>query len=438
MAAIDTNILRRRQWIAGSLKDMFIGQMPEPAVHAGPGAIGQIGTVAASLGCRKMLVVSDSVLSGLGLVAKVERGLAAAGVDSLVFDRVEPNVPSHLVEEGLEMYKSFRCDGIVAVGGGSPMDCAKLIGACVCNPKKPLGKLAGTGFTVANRDKTLMAAYPPLIAVPTTAGTGSETSVAAVFLHDGLKKIVTDPVLVPRVAVLDPDVTLSLPKHITAATGMDALTHAVESYLSTWANARSRQYSLRAVDRIGRSLLACYHHGDDRRAREQMLWASFEAGVGFTNVSVGYVHAIAHTLGAFFGVPHGAANAAVLPHVLDFYLANGCDEAMSELAVAIGAVTPYADRNGAERRALAASFISTVRAMNDEMGIVPMISAMTTADVERVTTRALAEAHGAGGAWEVRDVGYPVPAFMTYADCEKVVRALLPGGVGSEGIKSKI
>jgi alcohol dehydrogenase len=111
-----------------------------------------------------------------------------------------------------------------------------------CSPKKPLGKLAGTGFTVANRDKTLMAAYPPLIAVPTTAGTGSETSVAAVFLHDGLKKIVTDPVLVPRVAVLDPDVTLSLPKHITAATGMDALTHAVESYLSTWANARSRQY----------------------------------------------------------------------------------------------------------------------------------------------------------------------------------------------------
>lgn len=136
-----------------------------------------------------------------------------------------------------------------------------------------------------------------------------------------------------------------------------------------------------------------------------MLLASFEAGLAFTNVSVGYVHAIAHTLGAFFGVPHGAANAAVLPHVLDFYLANGCEEAISELAVAIGAATPYADRTGDERRSIAPLFISTVRALNAEMRIETTVPAMTAEDVDRVVHRALSEAHGGGGAWEVRDVG---------------------------------
>jgi len=433
MAAVNTTILRRRQWMAGSLKGLFIGKFPEPLVRTGSGQVAQIGDAAAHQGCHTVLVVSDEVLAGLGLVATVCDGLAAAGVKAVIFAKVLPNVPADLIEEGTALYRSAGCDGIVAVGGGSPMDCAKLIGACICNPHKPLSKFVGKGFTVANKDAALRAAYPPLIAVPTTAGTGSETSVAAVFLQDGLKRLVTDPVMVPKVAILDPDVTLSLPQHVTAATGMDALTHAIESYVSTWSDAKSRQYSLRSVDRIGRSLLACFYRGDDKRAREDMLLASFEAGLAFTNVSVGYVHAIAHTLGAFFGVPHGAANAAVLPHVLDFYVESGlCDEALADLALALGAATRYAERTAADRRELGPVLVQAVRTLNGEMGIESTVAKMAPQDVDRVVKRALDEAHGGGMTWELRDVGYPVPAFMTYADCEKIVRALLPTTAASK------
>ena len=211
--------------------------------------------------------------------------------------------------------------------------------------------------------------------------------------------------------MLDPEVTLSLPGSVTAATGMDALTHAVESFVSAWADDETRAASLRAVERIGQSLDRCFREPSDVTAREAMLVASFEAGTAITNASVGYVHAIAHTLGAFFGVPHGVANAMVMPHVLDFYL-DQCVDQFAELGYALGAVSRY--EPGQTKQAVAEAFVSKIRAMNATMGIPAHVAAMTAADVDRVATRAMIEAHGGGQTWNVMDMGF-VPCPSTFS-----------------------
>jgi len=335
------------------------------------------------------------------------------------------------------------------------MDCAKVIGAKVLNPK-PVEEYVGLfkvgGPLPSGRDK-----YPPLIAIPTTAGTGSETTIAAVisFKDKNIKLAVADAALVPRAAILDPEVTATLPKHITAATGMDAyvsfffffcttikhehihtnthtyhsMTHAVESYLSQWQNDFTKKYSLRAIERIGKSLLQCYEHGDDLKAREEMLLASFEAGVAFTRANVGYVHAIAHTFGGKFHTPHGVANSMVLPLVLDFYLAKGGSHVVDrfcEMATALGLASnyEYETRDENAKFQLARAFISKIREMNSIMGIPTHVRGMKASDVHAVATRALEEGHGQSW-WNPLDLGYPCPVYMSFDDCTAIVRACL-------------
>lgn len=418
-----------KQKIAGLVVSKAGKEMPYPDLVSGPGCLKDVASIAMKLGMRKPLVVTDEILVQLGLVKQCTDSLDSAGLRYAIYDKVEPNPDTGMINDGYAMYAREGCDGFIAIGGGSPMDCAKVIGARAWKPNKPIPDMVGiaalSGIAPVGPDRK---GFPPFIAVATTAGTGSECTLAAVitFKEKGLKLPIADGVLIPRVAVLDPVITVPLPPPITAATGMDALTHAVESYVSTFANDMSKPYSLKAVERIDKYLLKCYHTPDDLEAREQMLIASYEAGLAFTRVNVGYVHAIAHTFGGFFHVPHGVANAMVMPHVLDFYL-DKTEDKMSALAEAFGIPIGY----GSDAKHVAgAAFVAKIRAMNEEMKLPKCVEKMTPSDVDKVVERALTEAHGEKW-YKILDFGYPVPKFMTPDDCRKVVSACLPTPMAS-------
>jgi len=240
--------------------------VPIPQMKSGRGSAGEIGGILKQWGCTKPLIVTDEMIVKFGLLQKCLDSIQQAGCKYQIFDKVVPNPPSELVEQGFELYKANACDCIIAFGGGSPMDTAKVIGAKVSNPQ-PVQ--AYQGFFKATWAG--LRPIPPFVAVPTTAGTGSETTVAAIITitEESKKVVVADIGLVPRVAVLDPEVLEKLPPHITAATGMDALTHATESYLSGWSTSYTRQLSLQAVAKIFRHLETCYNNGSDLNAIHQ-------------------------------------------------------------------------------------------------------------------------------------------------------------------------
>lgn len=316
------------------------------------------------------------------------------------------------------------------------MDTAKIIGAKVCNPK-PVKDYQGYFMATHLHLKKL----PPFIAVPTTAGTGSETTIAAVIsVPEEEKKIaIMDFGLVPHYAVLDPEIIEKLPKHITAATGIDALTHAIESFLSGWSSGYTRSLSTTAVTKIMKNMTKSFDNGSDLQAREAMLDASFKAGIAFTRANVGYVHAIAHQLGGMFHTPHGEANAMLLPYVLDFYLSDErgseskqlCVNMYCELAVACG-MEKSLPKDAESRRKLADRFIASIRDMNAHMGIPTNVPKMKKSDVKAVAARALREAHGQLYSAFVNpfswftDLGYPTPKYMTLEDCESIVEKVLP------------
>lgn len=359
----------------------------------------------------------------------------AQGFEYEIFDKVVPNPACELVESGYEIYRSKGCDCIVAFGGGSPMDAAKVIGAKVANPK-PIQDYQGFFKATLAGFKPM----PPFIAVPTTAGTGSETTVAAIITmtNENKKIAIMDLGLVPHDAVLDAEVLEKLPKHITAATGVDALTHAVESFLGGWSTDETRSLSLEAVRMIFKSLVPSYDNGANLDSREEMLHASFKAGLAFTRANVGYVHAIAHQFGGMFHTPHGEANAMLLPHLLDFYLEDElkdgrgrCISKYCELAVA-GGLAKSVPTDFDDQLKLAKAFVVRIREMNEHMKIATHVASMTRLDVKEVATRALREAHGelhkcfsAPLSWSF-DLGYPTPKYMTQLECEAIVFKVLP------------
>lgn len=313
------------------------------------------------------------------------------------------------------------------------MDTAKVIGAKVCNPQSVVSY---QGFFKATWAGLL--ALPPFIAVPTTAGTGSETTVAAIItLEKQNKKIaIMDLGLVPQHAVLDPQILEKLPKHITAATGMDALTHAIESFVSGMASAHTQALSLSAIEKTFKHLQASYENGSDMLARDGMLQASFEAGLAFTRANVGYVHAIAHQLGAMFHTPHGDANAMLLPHVLDFFIADeasgkgACTDLFCRMALAAGLAQQLPSEAKA-RHMLAESFVAQIRDMNANMRIPSEVKGMEAVHVKEVASRALREAHGQLHSclskpvdW-LFDLGYQPPKYMTQDECERIVVRIL-------------
>ena len=373
-----------------------------PIPVSGDGAIRRIPELLAKEKIDKVMVVTGPTV-GRTLAPKILAELDAAGVAWTHFDRVEANPSVSTVEQIRKLYLDSGSQGFIAVGGGSPMDAAKAAAARVVRPGTELGKMAGL-LKVGKK-------IPPYIAVPTTAGTGSETTIAAV-ITDGEthhKYALMDLHLVPKYAVLDPEMTRELPPKITAATGMDALTHAVEAYLCwTYNTAESIRLAEEAVCGIFRFLERAYRDGGDMTARTEMLLASYKAGFAFTRAGVGNVHAIAHTLGGLYNTPHGLANAVILPIVLEDYGA-AVEKKLAHLAELTGVRTEGTDAEKAK------AFIGEIRAMNRRMGIPTGCDFIREEDIPQMIAWALAEANPV----------YPVPVVYDEKRCEAVIRRII-------------
>jgi alcohol dehydrogenase class IV len=338
----------------------------------GAGGIGKIPALLKDMAVKKPLVVTDPGLVKAGIAAKVTGALSAAGFPFIQFGAVEPNPSVNTVDAIFTLYNSEHCDGMIAIGGGSSMDAAKAAAARVARPRRTVNQLGGL--------LRVLKKLPPFIAVPTTAGTGSETTIAALITDTSThhKYAIMDLSLIPRYAVLDPELTIGLPPAITAATGMDALTHAVEAYLCwTYNTSESIAFALDAVRIIFTRLEKVYKDGNDIEARQAMLVASYKAGFAFTRAGVGNVHAIAHTLGGLYNTPHGLANAVILPKVLEDY-GKAAHKKLAKLAEAAGL-----DRTGTDAEK-ARRFIDAIYGMNERMGIPKGFDFIKDEDIPRI------------------------------------------------------
>ncbi len=374
-----------------------------PQLMTGPGSVKELATLVKSKGIKKVLIVTDKGLMSLNLLDSLFGALESNGVEYVVYDEVQPNPTIPNIESARKLYVDNNCEGIIAFGGGSPMDCAKVAGARVVRPNKSIPKMRGI--------MQVMKPIPPFFAVPTTAGTGSETTLAAVVSNPDTheKYPINDPVLRPKYAVLDPELTVGLPPHITSTTGMDALTHAVEAYIGRSGVKSTDENALKATKMIFENIFTAYSEGKDLKARENMLLASFYAGAAFTRAYVGYVHSIAHNLGGMYGIPHGLANAIILPYVLDWY-GESAHKKLAELSKV--AKTDAGCTTDAQK---ANAFIAAIRDLNAKMNIPDKIDGIQEKDIPTIAQRALKEANPL----------YPVPKIMDQADVEFVIRKLM-------------
>ena len=323
-------------------------------------------------------------------------------IEYVVFDDILPNPTNVMVETAKEIFLENKCDCMIGFGGGSPIDCAKVALALVVKPKKMVKDL-GRFFIIRKN-------VPPFFAVPTTAGTGAETSFAGVITDpDSHEKFVKSSIkLLPKYAVIDPELTLGLPPHITSATGMDALTHAVESYINTVGDESSNENSIKACKIIFNNLVSLYENGNQIEAREEMSLAAHLAGLAMGRAMLGYVHAIAHKLGGLYNIPHGLANAIVLPHILDYY-GEQVHEKLSELAIAVGIGDETEPINS-----LAEKFIQAIRDINEKMNIPSSIKEINEDDIDIIAKAALKEANPT----------YPVPKILNLTDIKEVIKKL--------------
>ena len=381
---------------------MCVFDWSEPTLLEGPGAIKKLPAFIKSKGLNKVLVVTDKGLMGIHLLDSLFEELDKAGVEYVVYDGTQPNPSIENIEDARALYVDNNCQGVIAFGGGSPMDCAKAAAARVTNPKISVRKMRGV--------LKLHHKLPPFFAVPTTAGTGSETTLADVVTDTSSheKNAINDIRLKPRFAVLDPELTVGLPPHITSTTGMDALTHAVEAYIGKSNVKSTEEYAEKATKMIFENIETAYKDGKNIEARAQMLKASFYAGQAFTRAYVGYVHAIAHNLGGQYGVPHGLANAVILPYVLEYY-GETAHKRLAKLAEIAGVKTTGSDKEKAE------AFIEAIKTLNKNMNIPDGFDMVQEKDIPVIVERALKEGNPL----------YPVPKIMDKADCEAVIRRMM-------------
>lgn len=352
-----------------------------------------------------VLLVTDESLRKFGVTAHLEDVLKENGIDCIIYDKTNPNPTVKNVEEALQMYIENNCEALIAFGGGSSIDCAKGVGARYAYPKKSMSQLKGT---LKVRKK-----IPPLIAIPTTAGTGSEVTVAAVITDSESKHkyAMNSFPLIPSYAVLDPKVTFTLPKGLTATTGMDALTHAVEAYIGRSTTRETRKKALEAVSLIYANIKNAYEDGKNYEARSNMLKASYLAGVAFTKSYVGYIHAVAHSLGGQYNIAHGLANAVIMPYVLDAY-GKKAYKKLYKLGLAAGII----DSNDSIEVG-AKKFIQSIRDLNEYMGIPKTLSGINEKDIEMMADHADKEANPL----------YPVPKLMNRKELEKIYYLISKG-----------
>ncbi|HCG8251616.1 TPA: iron-containing alcohol dehydrogenase [Vibrio parahaemolyticus] len=369
--------------------------LPRPTLFSGSGAVSELLEAISDLGFRRLLLVTDEGLVRIGMVGKVLEQTQRLGLQVGVFSEVKPDPTYDQVEDGLRAYNASQSEAILALGGGSAIDCAKVIAARVSN-KRSIKKLSGL-FKVWRTPA-------PLFVIPTTSGTGSEVTIAAVVSDPNthLKTPLMDPKLVPIMAALDPDLLIGLPAKITADTGIDALTHAVEAYISRNSTPETQAYSVAAIKLIFRYLPKAVAQGGDIEARYKMAMASYYAGLAFTKASLGYVHAFAHNLGARYGLPHGMANGLALLPVLKFSLPEIEDD-LRTLAEKTNISTK--DKPSAEH------FLEQIESLYDAIGIEKCTTAIKQDDIEDLVDLILKEAH-----WN-----YPVPKFMNSEECARLL-----------------
>lgn len=346
---------------------------------------------------RSLLIVTDNGIVTHGLTAPLEQALQNAGIAYTIYDKTQPNPTVDNVEEALSLYKTKHCTALVAIGGGSSMDCAKAVGARVAYPKRTVAQLQGILKVVRP--------LPTLIAIPTTAGTGSETTLAAIITDSKTHRkaaIMSFP-LIPHYAVLDAALTYSLPPHLTSTTGMDALVHAVEAYIGRSTTKQTRQLALDATRLIFANIECAYRNGYNHDARENMLHAAYKAGAAFSKSYVGYIHAVAHSLGGQYSTPHGLANAVTMPYVLKAY-GGRIHKRLHDLGLAAGVCSAQdSAQEGAEK------FIAAVQALNAAMAISETLSGIREADIPQLAKHAEKEANPL----------YPVPVLMTRKELEQ-------------------
>lgn len=378
----------------------FIGYRT-PEYIEGPGSLQKLPDMLKEKNAGKILLVASKTVRKHGQLDELLEEMDKKEIKYVIFSDVSPNPTSNDVEVGYKIFKDENCKAIAAIGGGSPMDCAKAIGARAARPEKSVDKLQGV-MKVGKK-------IPLFFAVPTTAGTGSETTIAAVITDAAThrKASINDPAILPKYAILDPTLTLGLPPYITAITGMDALCHAVEAYTNHTYNTKVEDdLAKRAVKLIYLNLYKAFEDGTDINARQNMQKAAFFAGRAFTRGCVGYVHAVGHTLGGLYAVPHGEAMAIILPHVLRQF-GPAVHKRLAELADVCG----LEGKNDAEK---SGAFIGWIEEMKEKMGISAGTDVIKEEDKEQIIAWAMKEANPL----------YPVPAVWDHDDFAKLLTTL--------------
>lgn len=347
---------------------------------------------------RNVMLITDEFLRKAGVTKELEELLSKKKIKCTVYDKTRANPTVNNVEEARKLYIKNKCEMLIAFGGGSSMDCAKAVGARIAYSKKSVNELKGL--------LRVLRKIPKLVAIPTTAGTGSEVTITAVITDSEKKHKYTmnNFTMIPRYAVLDPKVTYTLPPSLTATTGMDALTHAVEAYIGGSTTKETRELALEAVKLIFSNIKIAYSETDNYEARNNMLQAAYKAGIAFSKSYVGYIHAVAHSLGGEYNIPHGLANAVIMPYVLDIY-GNSVYKKLYELGIAAKVVKETDSyEEGAKK------FINAIRKLNKEMEIPEKLKGINKEDIANMAKHADKEANPL----------YPVPKLMNSKELEEI------------------
>ena len=352
--------------------------------------IDEIPSVLKQKRINNVLLVTDKGVRKFGVTQNLENILSETGIKTVVYDDVVSNPTIENVQDAKNIYLSQKCQALIGFGGGSAIDCAKAVGACIANPKKSIVDMSGI--------LRVFRKIPLLIAIPTTAGTGTETTVATLITDTKTKHkyMISDFPLIPKYTVLDAEATRTLPKNITANSGVDVLVHAVEAYIGRSTTRKTRKQALMATKLVFENLKRAYDDGNDMEARRNMLQASYLAGCAFTVSYVGYCHAIAHALGGLYNTSHGLANAVLIPYVLEAY-GNKIHKQLKELAISAGLV----DKNTPKHIA-SIIFIRAIRDLNKSLGIGDKLPEVKLTDINKLAYFAEKEANPV----------YPVPVLM--------------------------
>ena len=379
---------------------MYVAPLRDSKLIAGVGSIYKIPELLKENGQKKVLIVTTPGFIKRQSLEKFFASLTKEGIAYSVFSEVQPDPTTACIEKAVALYKKENCQAIVAIGGGSVLDCSKAVGARIARPNKTLPQMEGL--------LKVMRRIPDIYAVPTTAGTGSEATAGAVITNEEnhRKFTVLDLHLVPRYAILDAELTIGLPASITAVTGMDALTHAVEAYTNRFCSPKARRNALHAVKLIYENLLVAYEDGENLKARENMLLASYYAGMAINSNFIGYVHAIAHGIGGLYGVTHGKANAIIMPYVLEAF-GKSVEKKLADLAELVGF-------SGANKEEKAKAFLAFIRELNKKMDIPDKIEELQEVDFVTLAKRAVKEGNPT----------YPVPAIWDEKQFVKVLGSM--------------